>query len=342
MAVEKIQMAIGDAPVECEDAPTGGVAPEDVTLEEEPAPQVEAPAAAPPPAAEPKPAASGGGGKPKAKSPSWAQLQEQKRKAEALQKKKAEAEMRKRWATRQAAEKAAQDREKKFREAMEARRRAEQAAREGAKNAGARPRPPPGAGPPPKPPPKPPPGARPPPKPRPAPKPATRAQPLRKAKPLRPEQRAQAALEPVRIALRKGDRAGAEKALAAARAMADADPNLPLTDGMLDAMREEIVTMPPAAEQVLKHFSFSPFSALGVERLQQARVLNTVNKRTLLKNYRRLALRLHPDKCDHPVANDAMQALNVAYDKITIPPKPKPAAKPRPGPKPRAGSRPRR
>ena len=53
-------------------------------------------------------------------------------------------------------------------------------------------------------------------------------------------------------------------------------------------------------------------------------MLNTVNKRTLLKNYRKLALRLHPDKCQHLVANDAMQAWNVAYAKITAPPKPKP------------------
>ena len=57
------------------------------------------------------------------------------------------------------------------------------------------------------------------------------------------------------------------------------------------------------------------------------------------KAYRKLALKLHPDKCEHPVANDAMQALNVAYDKITVPPKPKQQAayggKARPGPKPR-------
>ena len=57
------------------------------------------------------------------------------------------------------------------------------------------------------------------------------------------------------------------------------------------------------------------------------------------KAYKRLALQLHPDKCDHAMANDAMQALNVAYDKITIPPKPKQqAAYGRPGAK-RPGAR---
>ena len=150
---------------------------------------------------------------------------------------------------------------------------------------------------------------------------------------MRPEQRAQAVLEPVREALRKGSTADALKALAKARATAESDPNLPLTEAMLDEMKEQIETLPPAAEQVLQHAVKSPFSALGIERLAAARVLNTVNKRTLLKNYRKLALRLHPDKCQHLVANDAMQALNVAYDKITAPPKPKPQPRKKPQPK---------
>ena len=38
---------------------------------------------------------------------------------------------------------------------------------------------------------------------------------------------------------------------------------------------------------------------------------------TIKRAYRKLALRLHPDKCDHPFALPAMQALNLAYDKAT-------------------------
>ena len=110
-------------------------------------------------------------------------------------------------------------------------------------------------------------------------------------------------------------------------------PSATAVNAMLDEMKEQIETLPPAAEQVLQHAVKSPFSALGIERLAAARVLNTVNKRTLLKNYRKLALRLHPDKCQHLVANDAMQALNVAYDKITAPPKPKPQPGKKPQPK---------
>ena len=71
--------------------------------------------------------------------------------------------------------------------------------------------------------------------------------------------------------------------------------------------------MPAAATQVLKYAAFSPFSAIGIPRLARARALNTVNKRAMMKNYRKLALQLHPDKCDHEYAEPAMQALNLAY-----------------------------
>ena len=350
----------GDAAAAAE-VPTGGIDPDNIHVFEDPAPAAAAPDAAPAaasaataekpttraaaaaaaqPKAEgakhnaPKADAAKPAPKPKAGQPAWAKAADDKRKAEAQKKKEAEKEMRDRWTKKAAAEKAAADREKKNREQQEARRREQQpkgnagakkpAGAQDKENGGAN-RPGGGA--------RPPPGA----KPRPAAKPATRAQPGRKAKPLRPEQRAEAALEPIRAAMRKGNQEEAYKALQAARVIADKDPSLPLTEAMLDDMREQIESLPPAAQQVLKYASFSPFSALGVERLAQARVLNTVNKRNLLKNYRRLALKLHPDKCEHPVATDAMQALNVAYDKITIPPKPKTqaayGARGRPGPR---------
>ena len=57
---------------------------------------------------------------------------------------------------------------------------------------------------------------------------------------------------------------------------------------------------------------YSPFSALGVPKLQAARTLNTVNKREINKKYRKLAIQLHPDKCEHEYAIPAMQALNKA------------------------------
>ena len=87
---------------------------------------------------------------------------------------------------------------------------------------------------------------------------------------------------------------------------------------------------------MLKYAAFSPFSAIGIPRVQQARQLNTVNKKTMLKGYRKLALALHPDKSDHPMALPAMQALNAAYDKTQIDPN---APKPKPGPRGKPGAK---
>ena len=38
-------------------------------------------------------------------------------------------------------------------------------------------------------------------------------------------------------------------------------------------------------------------------------------QKALLMQYRQLALALHPDKCGHKIAPDAMQALNEAYQR---------------------------
>ena len=67
--------------------------------------------------------------------------------------------------------------------------------------------------------------------------------------------------------------------------------------------------------QVLKHAPSRPFSALGAERLAGAKSLNNASRQELIKKYRRLAMELHPDRCDHQMANEAMQALNAAYER---------------------------
>jgi len=84
-------------------------------------------------------------------------------------------------------------------------------------------------------------------------------------------------------------------------------------------MERMIQTMPPGAIQVLRHASSRPYTALGVERLAEPCELNTVNRRLLLKRYRQLALELHPDRCDHTLACDAMQALNLAFERTQRP-----------------------
>ena len=106
-----------------------------------------------------------------------------------------------------------------------------------------------------------------------------------------------------------------------------------LTEARWEALEQLTQSMPDAAIQVLKHAHlgsrevrstassltasiYSPFSALGIPKLRQARVLNTVNRREVQKKYRRLALQLHPDRCDHEYAGAAMQALNKAFGLI--------------------------
>lgn len=128
-------------------------------------------------------------------------------------------------------------------------------------------------------------------------------------------QRVNAALNRVHERLQCGDREGALAEVRRGRELAIADPRLAmagLTEARWAPLEETIETMPEAAVQVLRHASqtavaYSPFSALGIPKLAAARTLNTVNKRDMLKRYRKLALALHPDKCEHEYAIQAMQ-----------------------------------
>ena len=146
-------------------------------------------------------------------------------------------------------------------------------------------------------------------------------------------QRVQAALAKVDERLGRGDIVGAREEIARGRELSTAEPRLAmagLTGARWDDLQQVVQSMPDAAIQVLKHAHlrprelrstatsltaeiYSPFSALGVPRLHEARKLNTVNKRELQKQYWKLARDLHPDKCDHEYAVPAMQALNKAF-----------------------------
>lgn len=143
-------------------------------------------------------------------------------------------------------------------------------------------------------------------------------------------QRVNAVLSSVHERLSKGDQSGAKAEIARGRELAIKDPRLAmagLTEAKFAELEDTVDSMPAAALQVLKYATFSPFSAIGIPKLARARVLNTVNKRAMLKGYRRLAMQLHPDKCDHEYANPAMQALNQAYEKTQIDPNAKPPPK---------------
>lgn len=94
------------------------------------------------------------------------------------------------------------------------------------------------------------------------------------------------------------------------------EPTL-ISDEEIEDMRHMIETIPPAALHVFKHAA-KPFAALGMERLMHARSLNVANRRALLKQYRKRAMQLHPDRCDHCLAVEAMQILNACYDKCML------------------------
>ena len=109
---------------------------------------------------------------------------------------------------------------------------------------------------------------------------------------------------------------GAQRALEAARALAAATYPPLISEPELVSLQTMIETVPPAAVHVLQHTPHKPFAVLGVENLAHAATLNTVNRRVILKSYRKLALQLHPDRCDHHMAVDAMQALNAAFELV--------------------------
>ena len=148
-----------------------------------------------------------------------------------------------------------------------------------------------------------------------------------------PAMRVKAAFAKVHEFLGRADTQAAREELAVLYELKGKEPALEaagLTTEAIEALRVTIDTMPAAAMQVLNHATRSPFSAIGIPRLAEMRLLNTVNKRNMLKNYRKLAMQLHPDKCDHAMAIPAMQALNGAYDKaLGEPNKPKPPPKPK-------------
>ena len=133
------------------------------------------------------------------------------------------------------------------------------------------------------------------------------------------QQRGVAALEAARRALRQGDQRAARSALHEARTLAGSTEPPVVSAEDIALIADMIETIPAAAVQVLQHAESNPFAALGISRLNGVKELNTVNKRELLKAFRRLALELHPDRCAHPLANDAMQALNAAYERTQAP-----------------------
>ena len=60
---------------------------------------------------------------------------------------------------------------------------------------------------------------------------------------------------------------------------------------------------------MLKHGTDRPLAALGLNGARSS----LLNRSSVIKSYKHLALKLHPDKCSHPVASDATKVLNDAY-----------------------------
>eukprot|EP00900_Chrysochromulina_parva_P002012 jgi/Chrpa1/11811/Chrysochromulina_OHIO_Genome00010161-RA len=133
------------------------------------------------------------------------------------------------------------------------------------------------------------------------------------------EEHRQPVPNPMQESLPKPPKAPTASALHEARTLAGSTEPPVVSAEDIALIADMIETIPAAAVQVLQHAESNPFAALGISRLNGVKELNTVNKRELLKAFRRLALELHPDRCAHPLANDAMQALNAAYERTQAP-----------------------
>ena len=60
---------------------------------------------------------------------------------------------------------------------------------------------------------------------------------------------------------------------------------------------------------VLRHKADRPLAAMGLSTMTGAKL----SRGYVMRTYKNLALKLHPDKWHHPLAEDATKALNEAY-----------------------------
>ena len=124
------------------------------------------------------------------------------------------------------------------------------------------------------------------------------------APPVRPPVRPRSAQPPeerIQQALLAGDRARAATILRASGARLSAERKREL--------HNTIETAPPEAMDVLRHGTERPLAALGLGNSVGSALCRT----SVIKTYKQLALKLHPDKCEHPLASDATKVLNDAY-----------------------------
>jgi len=117
----------------------------------------------------------------------------------------------------------------------------------------------------------------------------------------RPSPEVASLLSLARAALLSGDVACAREKVARA---AQRQPACSLVQNELAL----IDATPPEALRVINNRAW-PYMALGIAR--------TAPPPTVRKAYKMLALKLHPDKGDHPILEAAFKALQAAYEKIT-------------------------